>query len=137
VNKGARSPTERRRNLDRELGLGSCASAVSAVRVAGELDGFCSRQLQDLLELAADVQEDLSSLLHRSALSSGNIAIATVGDALADRASPDTDTVEALAGVDHDAHDLAVALLLKRLADGGEHDVKPELVDGDGALLLE
>jgi hypothetical protein len=45
--------------------------------------------------------------------------------------------VEALAGVDHDAHDLAVALLLKRLADGGEHDVKPELVDGDGALLLE
>lgn len=124
-------------NLRRVLGLGSRAATVSTVGVARELDDLGVRQLQDLLELLADVREHLLALLGRPALAARNIAIATVGDALADSAGPGTDTVEALSDIDHDTHELSVALLLEGLADGSEHDVQPEVIDGDGALLLE
>ena len=110
---------------------------MRAVRVAREFDELGTGKLQDLLELPADVQQDILAFLLGAALASSNVAVATAGDALADGTGPDTNTVEALADVDHDAHDLAIALLLEGLADGREHDVQPQVVDGDGALLLE
>ena len=49
--------------LDRELGLGTRASAARGIRVARELDKLARGQLQDLLEGLADVGEHLLALL--------------------------------------------------------------------------
>ena len=124
-------------HLDGELGLSTGASGVGAVGVSGELNDLVRWQHQNLLESAADVLKDLLSLLRRSALSSGNISLATSWNALSDGAGPDTDTVESLADVDHNTHDLSIVLVLQSLTDGGEHDVEPDVVDWDAALVLE
>jgi hypothetical protein len=110
---------------------------VCAVRVTRELDRLSSRQLQDLLELLADVHENLLALLRRSTLASCNVAVSATGDALADCSSPDTDTVEAFSDVDNYTHELSVIFILERLADCCKHDMEPELVDRDAALVLE
>jgi hypothetical protein len=102
-----------------------------------ELHDFSWWQLEDLFELATNVHQDLLSLLRRSTLAARHITISSTGNTLANSASPDTDTEEALANIDHDAHDFTVFFLLEGLADGGEHDMEPELIDGDIALLLE
>jgi hypothetical protein len=123
--------------LDCVLGLRACAATVCTVRVARELDRLSSRQLQDFLELLANVHQDLLALLRRAPFATRNITVSSTRDALADRAGPDANTVEALADVDNDAHELSVVLVLERLADRREHDVQPELVDRDAALVFK
>lgn len=110
---------------------------MGAVGVSGELDNLVCWQTQDLLESAADVLEDVLTLLKRSALSSGNIALTTTWDALANSAGPNTNTVKALADVDDNTHDLSVILVLQCLTNGGEHNVEPDVVDWHAALVLE
>jgi hypothetical protein len=110
---------------------------MCTICVPRELDSLSSRQLQDFLELLADVQENLLTLLRGSALASCDIAVSATGNALADCAGPDTDTVEALSDIDYDTHKFPVVLILECLADGRKHHVEPELVDGDAALVLE
>lgn len=102
-----------------------------------KLDGLVLRQLEDGLELTANSLQDLLALLNGAALAAGHVAVAAAGDALADGAGPDADAVEGLADVDDDAHDLAVVLVLERLADGRQHRVQPQVVDVDAALVLE
>lgn len=108
---------------------------MRTVRVARELDIIGTRQLQDLLEFSANIQQDVSTLIHRSAFAACDVAVATARDALADSAGPDTDTIEALSHVDDNTHDLAVAFLLKGLADSGKHDMQPELVNRNAFIL--
>lgn len=110
---------------------------MCSIRVARELEQLRGGQLEDLLGAAADSQQDLAALLRRASLSASNVGVTASGDALADGAGPDADSVEGLAYVDDDAHDLAVLLLLEGLADGCQHHVQPQLVDVDVALFLE
>lgn len=110
---------------------------MGRVGVAGELDALVRRQLEDILEPLADGEEDLLALLRRSALATGDIAIAAAGDALADGAGPDANAEEGLSHVDDDAHDLAVVLVLEGLADGGHHGLQPQLVDVDAAFVFK
>lgn len=124
------------RGLDNVLSLGPRAARVSAVGVARELDLLAGRELKDLLEAATNVEEDLAALIVSATLASSNVAVTTAGNALADGTGPDTNTEEGLADVDDNAHDLAVVLLLESLTDGGHHDLKPQTVDVDAALLL-
>lgn len=110
---------------------------MCSLSVARELEHLVGRQLQDLLDAATNGHEDLLALLGSPALAAGHIAVAAVRYALADGTGPDTDTVEGLADVDDNAHDLAILLILQRVANGGEHDMQPQLIDVDVALLLE
>lgn len=119
------------------FGFRTAATAVSAVRVARELDDLAGGQAEDFLELGANVEEDLAALLGGAALAASHVPVAATRDALAYGASPDANAEESLADVDDDAHDLAVLLLFEGLADGGEHDVEPEVIDANVALLLE
>lgn len=123
--------------LDGVLGLGTRAAGMGRVCVARKLDHLGRREAEDGLEAAADLQESLPTLLGRATLATGHVAVATARDALAYGAGPDADAIEGLAHVDDDAHDLAVVLVLERLADGPEHHVQPQVVDVDVALLLE
>lgn len=120
-----------------ELGLGTGASTVGSIGVTRVLDRLVGGKLEDLLEALADVHQDILTLLHRSALAASNIAVAPVRDALTNSAGPDTDTEEGLAHVDDNTHDFAILLLLKRLANGGQHGVQPDVVDVAVALVLE
>ena len=124
-------------NLDCVLGLRTRAAAVCAVRVPRELDSFSGRQLQDLLELLADVHQHLLALLRRPTFASCDIAVSATGNALADCAGPDTDTVEALSDIDDNTHEFTIIFVLESLADCGKHNMEPEVVDWDIALLLE
>ncbi len=110
---------------------------MGAVDVSGELEELVGRELEDLLEPAADGHEDLLSLISRSALATGNIAISTARNALADCASPDTNAEEGLPDIDDHTHHLSVILTLEGLADGGKHSMEPELIDVDQTLVLE
>jgi hypothetical protein len=104
--------------------------------VAGELDLLAGRQLQNLLEPPADRQEDTPALLGSAALSTSDITISSVGNMLSYGASPHTDTIKRLTDVDDNAHDLPVVLVLEGLANSGHHDLEPETVDLDVALVL-
>jgi hypothetical protein len=110
---------------------------VCGIRVTREIDRLARWELEDILELATDVHQDLRALLNGSSLATSNVAISTTRNALADCASPETDTEEAFTDIDNDTHDLSIILLLKSLANGREHDVKPELINLNVALLLE
>lgn len=110
---------------------------MCSLGVARELEQLVGGQLQDILDAAANGHENLLALLGSPALAAGHITVTTVGYALANSASPDTDTVECLADVDDHAHDLTVLLILQRVADGGQHDMQPQLIDVDAALVLE
>ena len=135
--KQARSPSPTPAQSDGELRLGPTTPTVRTIRMAGKLDQLPIPQPQDVLELPADAHQDVLALFRGAALPARDVGVAAAGDALADGARPQADAVEALAHVDDDAHDLAVVVLLERLADGGQHRVQPELVDGDGPLLFE
>lgn len=124
-------------SLNRELGLGTSAPAVRTVGVARELEELRGLQLQHLLEAAADGEQDIASLICGSALAAGDVTVTAARDALANGAGPDTHTEEGLSDVDNHAHDLSILFLLQSLADGGQHGVKPQLVDIDAALILE
>ena len=105
--------------------------------VPGKLHDLGVLQLQHLLELPPQPHQHLTALLDGPALATGDISVPSPGDALADRLGPKPDSIETFADVDDDAHDFAVVVLFERLADGSEHDVEPELVDGGGALVFE
>jgi hypothetical protein len=118
-------------SLDGELGLCTGAASMSSVRVARELDGLVLLELKSLLEPLANLEKNLFALL-------GGTALALVArDGASNCPRPETDTVEASPNVDDYAHDLVVVLIFEVLADGCEHDVKPERVDVDGLLVLE
>lgn len=123
--------------LDRDLSLGPSTTSMRSLGVARELEHLVVRQLKNLLDTTADVDENFLALLRGPALSTGHIAIAATRNALADGTGPDTDTVEGLADVDDHAHDLTVLLLLHGVTNGSQHDVHPQVIDVDAALLLE
>lgn len=116
--------------LNGVLGLGTSATAVCAVGVTGELDDIRLLKTKYVLEPPTD---RLQYLLALCGCASGLVA----GNALTHGASPQTDTVEALAHIHDHTHDLVVAVALEGLADGGELCVQPQVVDGDGSLILE
>lgn len=122
---------------DHHLGSGPRAAGVRSLSVAGELDLLCGGQLHNLLDLPANAEENLLTLLGGATLSTSHVTVAPVGDSLADGAGPDADTIESLADVDYHAHDLAVVLILESVANGRQHYVQPQLVNVDVALLLE
>ena len=97
-----------------------------------ELNHFRILHSQHLLEPLPNRHQDLLARIRRP----GFAALIT-GDRLSSGPRPHADSVEALAHVDHDAHDLVVALALERLADGGELGVQPDLVDVDRRLVAE
>lgn len=116
---------------DGVLGLGPRAAAVGAVRVSRELDDVAFLETENLLEASADRLQDLLALGGRTG--AGLVA----RKALADGSRPQTNTVETLTHVHHNAHNLAVAVVLQGLANRGQLSVEPQLVDRDGALVLE
>jgi hypothetical protein len=101
-----------------------------------ELDLLRGRQLENLLELAADRQENLLTLLTTTALATSNIAFTSAGDALSDGTGPDTNSEEGLSDVDNYTHDLAIVLVLESLTNGGHHDLEPKAVDINVSLIL-
>lgn len=105
--------------------------------VAGELHLLVGRQLQDLLDALANAGKSLTTLLRSAAFTSSDIAVSPVGDGLASRTGPDTNTVESFADVDNYAHDLTVLLFLQGVADGSKHYVQPQVIDVDAALIFE
>ena len=110
---------------------------MGGIRVTRELNHLTGGELEGILEALADVHENLLTLLLRSALASGHIAISTVRDGATDGASPDADSVEGLANVDDDTHDLAILLFLESLTNSTQHSVQPEIINVDAALVLE
>jgi hypothetical protein len=110
---------------------------MRAISVTGELNDIRLFQAQRFLEAPANLQQDFFALLYRASLSSGVVAITTAWDWATDRPRPQTDAVEALANVDDNAHDFAVALILEGFANGGEHHMQPELIDVDDLLVFE
>jgi hypothetical protein len=108
---------------DDELGFGASAAGVGRVRVTRELDLIGVLELQGGLEALANLGERLLAGFRRLAL--------------ADRARPETDTVEAPPNVHDHTHDLVVVLVLEVLANRREHDVQPQCIDVDSLLVLE
>jgi len=117
--------------LDRVLGLSTGRTGVGRVGVTHELDRLLVCDLEDLLEAVADLHEDSLRLLR------GALRLALLGGIglCASAASPEADTVEGLADVDDDTHDLVVVVILELLTNGSEQDVEPDVVVG--LALLE
>jgi len=107
------------------------------VRVPRELDDFTLLQAKRLLEPLSDLHERVSTFVRAATFSTRNIAITTARERLSDALCPQADTIETLAHVDHDAHDFTVVFVFERFADGSEHYMQPEVVDGDALLVLE
>jgi hypothetical protein len=105
--------------------------------VTGELDGFVVGQAKGLLEACTNLHQDLATLLGGPAFTSCCVAISTTGEGLSDTLGPEANTVETLADVNHNTHDLAIVFVLKGLANSSKHDVQPQLVDVNGLLVLE
>lgn len=110
---------------------------MGSLGVAGELNHLVGWQVEHLLDLLANIVERLLALLGRATLSASHVAVTAAWNGLSDATGPDTNTVEGLADVDDDAHDLTIVLILESVADGGHHYVQPKLVDVDAALLSE
>ena len=122
--------------LDGVLSLRPRATGVGTICVTRKLNLLSGRELQDFLEPTANVEQDVLALLTAATLTASNVAVTSVGNVLAGGASPDTNTVEGLAHIDHNAHDLAIVLLFERLANSRHHHLKPEAIDFDTALIL-
>ena len=119
------------RRLDGVLGLGSAGTGVGRVLVTRELDLLGAGKSKDVLEPLADLFQPLLALKRVSALN-GGLALGL----LASGAGPQTDTPESLADVDDNTHDFAIILVLKSLANSAHHNLEPETVDVDVALVL-
>lgn len=119
------------------LGLSTSAARVCRIGVTRELDGLVVGQAEGLLETSTNLQQDLTTLLGGPAFAAGCIAISTAGKGLSDTLGPKTDTVEALADIDHNTHDFAIVFVLKCLTYSSEHNVEPQLIDVDSLLVLE
>lgn len=85
-----------------------------------ELDQVALLELLHLLELATNLHE--------------LVLIAALGSR---GTRPHSDAIKRLAHVDDNAHHLVGLVALERLADRGKHHVKPQIVNVDGALVLE
>ena len=120
------------RPLNAVFSLGASAATVCAVRMARKLNDIRLLQTQDLLETTSDILQYLFTLCSGASLSA-----LVAGQTLADGTSPETDTIEPLANINHDTHNLVVVVVFERFANGGELGVQPELVNGDGTLVLE
>ena len=121
----------------RQLGRRARAARPRRVRVPRELDRLAVLQPERILKASANLDQDLAADVRGAALAAGAGAVATAGERLARAAGPQADAVEAFPHVDDDAHDLAVLLVFERLADGGQHDVQPDVVDVDGFAVAE
>lgn len=119
------------------LGLRTSAARVCRVGVTGKLNHLVGRQAEGLLEASTNLHQDLAALLWGPAFATCRVAVSTSGERLSDALGPETNTVEALANVDYDTHDLAILLVFECLTYSGEHNVEPKLVDVDGLLVLE
>lgn len=117
-------------SLNGVLGLGTGTATVCAVGVTGEFDHVGFLQTEDILEPPTDRLQDILALRRRA---SGLIT----GNALAHGASPQTNTVKALAHIHNNSHDLVVAIALEGLADGCQLGVQPQVVDGNRSLVLK
>lgn len=104
---------------NRELRPGPAGPTVRTVLVSHELNRLRLLDGQDILEPLSDLLKDI--LAAAAALTRGP--------------GPQADPVEALAQVDHHAHDFVVFLVLELLSDRGEEDVQPDVVVR--LLLLE
>ena len=91
---------------------------MRSVSMATELDHVIRSNLQDVLEIRTNLHQRI--LAWTLSLTLG----------------PDADSVEALAHIDHDTHDLAT-VVLERLADRRELGVEPEFVDIDHLFVFE
>lgn len=100
--------------------------------MARKLNDIRLLQTQDFLETTSDTLQHLFPLC-----SGASLGALVAGETLADGTSPETNTIESLANIDHNAHDLVVVVVLERFANRRELGVKPEFVDGDSALVLE
>lgn len=105
-------------HLDGILGLGPRAAAMCTIRVAGEFNDISFLQPQDFLKPSANVLQNLLAL-------GWCTTVLFAWDALAHSPSPQTDTIEALAHIDNNSHNLIVAIIFKRLANGRELCVQP------------
>lgn len=110
---------------------------MSCVGVTAEFKDLGVWQLQDLLELLADVRENLTALLWCSALSTCSVSISTSWNALSNCSGPYTNTVESLSHIDDNAHNFSIVLVFESFADGGEKNMKPDLVDRNTSLVLK
>lgn len=102
-------------SLDSIFGLGTSTAGVSAVCMTRKFNDIRILQAQDFLEAESDILQDFLALGSRA-----SFGALVSWKALADSASPQTDTVEALADVDDHAHDLVVVVVLESFANGGE-----------------
>ena len=84
-------------------------------------------QLQDLLKPRPDLQECFFP----------TIRISAVPRPFTHTSRPQSDPVEPLSHIDHDAHNLVVVVVFESFTDGGELGVEPERVDVDGSLVFE
>ena len=98
--------------------------------MAREFNDISIPEPQHLLEAPPNSHEDLLALLRRT-------TIAILASSLARGSRPHTNSVEALAHIDHHAHDLVIPLVLKSFTDGSELRVQPDLVDVDALLVAE
>lgn len=87
-------------------------------------------QPKDLLEPTSDCLQHLLTLRRVP-------TILIAGNTLAHGSGPQSNTVESLAHVDNYAHDLVVSVVLESLTNSGQLGMKPQVVDGDGALVAE
>jgi len=78
-----------------------------------------------------------TSLPFSGDLPTSNVSLTTPWNALANCAGPDTDAEKALSNIDYDAHNLSIIFILESLTNRGKHDMEPELIDRNVALLLE
>ena len=117
--------------LHTELGLGTSATSMSRVGMTRELYNLVLLQLKSCFEALANLVERLLALFERPALASLSWKCFT------DRPGPETDTVEATANIDDNAHDFIVVFVLQVLPDSSKHDMKPERVDVDRLLVFE
>lgn len=122
----------RTRPLNAIFSLGASAATVCAVGMARKLNDIRLLQTQNLLETTSDILQHLFTLC-----SGASLGALVTGQTLANGTSPETDTIESLANIDHDTHDLVVVVVFERFANGSELGVEPEVVNGDCALILE
>ena len=95
-------------------------------------------QLQHIFQPPPKAHQDLPRLVRAPTLPACHIALAPSRHTLPHCLRPQADSVKAFTHIDDDAHDFAVlGGGFEGLADGGEHDMQPEFVDGDGLVLFE
>lgn len=116
--------------LDGVLGLGPGTTAVGAIRVSGKFHNIGFLETEDILETTTDGLQDILALGRGT---SGLVSRNT----LANSPCPQTNTVEALADVHNNTHDLVVIIILESLANRSQLSVQPQVVDRYGALVLE